>query len=142
MRLRSCHNFHDFRELARRRLPRPIFDYIDGGADDEVTLRRNTESFGRCDLVPNVLRRVGAVDTSVTIMGQELAVPFYCFPTALQRLFHYDGERAVAAAAAKYRTMFGVSSFGTVSLEELRKKCTTPQIYQFYFIKIGALTTR
>ena len=135
MRLRSCHNFHDFRELARRRLPRPIFDYIDGGADDEVTLGRNSESFGRCDLVPNVLRGVGAIDTSTTVMGQKLAVPFYCSPTALQRLYHYDGERAVAAAAANYRTMFGVSSLGTVSLEELRKKYTTPQVYQFYFHK-------
>lgn len=135
MGLRSCHNFHDFRELARRRLPNPIFDYIDGGADDEITLRRNNESFERCDLVPNVLRGVGTIDTSVTVMGQKLAVPFYCSPTALQRLFHYEGERAVAAAAATYGTMFGVSSLGTVSLEELRKKYDTPQVYQFYFHK-------
>ncbi len=135
MGLRSCHNFHDFRELARRRLPSPIFDYIDGGADDETTLRRNNESFERCDLVPNVLRGVGTIDTSVTVMGQKLAVPFYCSPTALQRLFHYEGERAVAAAAATYGTMFGVSSLGTVSLEELRKKYDTPQVYQFYFHK-------
>jgi L-lactate dehydrogenase (cytochrome) len=135
MRLRSCHNFHDFRELARRRLPRPIFDYIDGGADDEVTLRRNSQSFERCDLVPNVLRGVGVIDTSVTVMGKKLAVPFYCSPTALQRLFHHDGERAVAAAAANYGTMFGVSSLGTVSLEELRKKYASPQVYQFYFHK-------
>lgn len=135
MRLRSCHNFHDFRDLARRRLPRPIFDYIDGGADDEVTLRRNSESFERCDLVPNVLRGVGAVDTSVTVMGQKLAVPFYCSPTALQRLYHHDGERAVAAAAAHYGTMFGVSSLGTVSLEDLRNQYDTPQVYQFYFHK-------
>ncbi|HET9716497.1 MAG TPA: alpha-hydroxy acid oxidase [Pseudolabrys sp.] len=135
MRLQSCHNFQDFRKLARQRLPGPIFNYIAGGADDEVTHRRNTESFESCDLVPNVLRGVGAVDTSVKIMGQKLAVPFYCSPTALQRLFHHDGERAVAAAAAKYGTMFGVSSLGTVSLEELRKKHDTPQVYQFYFHK-------
>jgi L-lactate dehydrogenase (cytochrome) len=135
MRLRQCHNFHDFRELARRRLPRPIFDYIDGAADDEVTHRRNTASFERCDLVPNVLRGVESVDTSVTVMGRKLALPFYCSPTALQRLFHHEGERAVAAAAAKYGTMFGVSSLGTVSLEELRSAHATPQIYQFYFHK-------
>ena len=128
MRLRDCHNFHDFRELARRRLPRPIFDYIDGAADDEVTHRRNTASFERCDLVPNVLRGVETVDISVTTMGQKLAMPFYCSPTALQRLFHHQGERAVAAAAAKYGTMFGVSSLGTVSLEELRKTHETPQV--------------
>lgn len=135
MRLSDCHNFHDFRELARRRLPGPIFNYIDGAADDEVTYRRNTEAFERCDLVPNVLRGVESVDLSVTVMGQKLALPVYCSPTALQRLFHHTGERAVAAAASKYGTMFGVSSVGTVSLEEVRKAYSTPQVYQFYFHK-------
>jgi L-lactate dehydrogenase (cytochrome) len=135
MRLDDCHNFHDFRELAKRRLPRPIFDYIDGAADDEVTYRRNTASFERCDLVPDVLRGVASVDLSVTVLGQKLALPFYCSPTALQRLFHHQGERAVAAAASKYSTMFGVSSLGTVSLEEVRKAYPTPQMFQFYFHK-------
>jgi L-lactate dehydrogenase (cytochrome) len=135
MRLRDCHNFQDFRRLARRRLPGPIFNYIDGAADDEVTHRRNTASFERCDLVPNVLRGVETVDLSVTVMGQKLALPVYCSPTALQRLFHHHGERAVAAAAARYGTMFGVSTLGTVSLEELRKEHDTPQVYQFYFHK-------
>ena len=135
MRLRDCHNFHDFRELARRRLPGPIFNYIDGAADDETTLRRNTASFEDCDLVPGVLRGVSAVDLSVTVMGQKLAMPVYCSPTALQRLFHHDGEHAVAAAAAKFGTMFGVSSLGTVSLEAVRKQYATPQVYQFYFHK-------
>ena len=135
MHLCNCHNFHDFRRLAKRRLPGPIFDYIDGAADDEVTHRRNTTAFETCDLVPHVLRGVESVDLSVTVMGQKLALPVYCSPTALQRLFHHQGERAVAAAAAKYGTMFGVSSLGTVSLEELRKAHDTPQVYQFYFHK-------
>jgi len=135
LRLKHCHNFRDFRELARRRLPGPIFDYIDGAADDEVTHCRNSASFERCDLVPSVLRGVETVDLSVTVMGQKLAVPFYCSPTALQRLFHHRGERAVGAAAAKYGTMFGVSSLGTVGLEDLRKRYSTPQVYQFYFHK-------
>ena len=139
MRLRDCHNFNDFRELARRRLPGPIFDYIAGGADDEATLRQNTASFERCDLVPNVLRGAEAIDISVKVMGQKLAMPVYCSPTALQRLFHHDGERAVAAAAAKFGTMFGVSSLGTIGLEELRKSHDTPQVYQFYFHKDRAL---
>jgi L-lactate dehydrogenase (cytochrome) len=139
MRLHDCHNFYDFRALARRRLPGPIFDYIDGAADDEATLRQNAASFDRCDLVPNVLRGVGTIDISVTVMGQKLAMPVYCSPTALQRLFHHDGERAVAAAAAKFGTMFGASSLGTVSLEELRKAHDTPQVYQFYFHKDRAL---
>jgi L-lactate dehydrogenase (cytochrome) len=133
MRLGDCHNFSDFRRMAERRLPGPIFNYIDGAADDEVTYRRNTESFESCDLVPNVLRGVSEVDMSVTVMGQKLAMPVYCSPTALQRLFHHQGERAVARASAKYGTMFGVSSLGTVSLEEARKISSAPQVYQFYF---------
>ncbi len=135
MKLEDCHNFHDFRKLAQRRLPGPIFNYIDGAADDEVTYRRNTESFERCDLVPNILRGVQDIDMSVEVMGQKLAMPIYCSPTALQRLFHHDGERAVGAAAAKFGTMFGVSSLGTVSLEDLRRAYATPQVYQFYFHK-------
>ncbi|TJV19078.1 MAG: alpha-hydroxy-acid oxidizing protein [Mesorhizobium sp.] len=133
MRLSDCHNFSDFRRMAQRRLPGPIFNYIDGAADDEVTYRRNTASFESCDLVPNVLRGVSEIDMSVTVMGQKLAMPFYCSPTALQRLFHHQGERAVAKVAAKYGTMFGVSTLGTVSLEEVRRISSSPQIYQFYF---------
>ena len=135
MRLKSCHSFHDFRRMAQKRLPGPIFDYIDGAADDEVTYRRNTAAFETCQLVPNVLRGVGDIDMSVTVMGQKLALPVYCSPTALQRLFHHQGERAVAAAAGKYGTMFGVSSLGTVSLEEARRISGSPQVYQFYFHK-------
>jgi L-lactate dehydrogenase (cytochrome) len=135
MGLKQCHNFHDFRSLARKRLPGPIFDYIDGAADDEITHGRNSASFDDCDLVPNVLRGVETVDMSVTVMGQKLEMPIYCSPTALQRLFHHQGEHAVAAAAAKFGTMFGVSSMGTVGLRELRKKHSTPQFYQFYFHK-------
>lgn len=136
MRLGDCHNFHDFRALARQRLPGPIFNYIDGGADDEVTLRQNTQSFNRVDLVPNILRGVADVDLGVTVMGERLAVPFYLSPTALQRLFHPEGERATAAAAARLGTMFGVSSLGTVAMGDLaRKHPGVPQVYQFYFHK-------
>jgi len=135
MRLKDCYNFHDFRILAKKRLPSPIFNYIDGGSDDESTYRRNTTAFETCDLVPNVLSGVEDVDLSVTVMGQKLNMPVYCSPTALQRLFHHEGERAVACAAEKYGTMFGVSSLGTVSMEEIAKKISTPQVYQFYFHK-------
>jgi len=135
MRLAHCHNFHDFRTLAKKRLPGPIFDYIDGGADDEGTYRRNSAAFDGCDLVPSVLTGVEDIDLSVEVMGQKLALPVYCSPTALQRLFHHEGENAVAAAAAKYGTMFGVSSLGTTSLAEVRRKYDNPQCYQFYFHK-------
>ncbi|MDC0541694.1 alpha-hydroxy-acid oxidizing protein [Paracoccaceae bacterium] len=139
MRLKNCHNFHDFRKLAKQRLPSPIFNYIDGAADDELTCRRNSQSFDDCDLVPNVLKGVSDIDMSDTVMGQKLQMPLFCSPTALQRLFHHEGERATAGAAAKYGTMFGVPSLGTVSLEELRRMYDTPQIYQFYFHKDRSL---
>ena len=133
MKLSHCHNFHDFRKLAQNKLPGPIFSYIDGGADDETTLKRNSSAFNECDLVPNVLTGVKDVDLSVTVMGQKLQLPVYLSPTALQRLFHHQGERAVASVAEKYGTMFGVSSLGTVSMEEIAKQFNTPQVYQFYF---------
>ena len=135
MGIKHCHNFQDFRRLAKARLPSPIFNYIDGAAEDETTYRRNTAAFEDVDLVPNILRGVSEIDMSVTVMGQKLDVPFYCSPTALQRLFHHDGEHAVGASAAKMGTMFGCSSLGTVSIEELKKKHDIPQCYQFYFHK-------
>jgi L-lactate dehydrogenase (cytochrome) len=135
MRLRNCHNFHDFRKLAKQRLPGPIFHYIDGAADDEQTYRRNTLAYGDCDLIPNVLAGVDQVDMSTEVMGQKLDMPIYCAPTALQRLFHHEGERAVARAAAKFGTMFGVSSLATVTVEEMEKITNTPKMFQFYFHK-------
>lgn len=135
MSINSCHNFQDFRRLAKRKLPSPIFHYIDGAADDEVTYRRNTASYEDCDLVPNVLAGVDEVDMSVEVMGQKLSMPIYCAPTALQRLFHHQGERAVARAAAKFGTMFGVSSLATVSAEEIAALVDTPKLFQFYFHK-------
>ncbi|MEM8786938.1 MAG: alpha-hydroxy acid oxidase [Pseudomonadota bacterium] len=135
MGLSDCHNFHDFRSLAKRRLPGPIFHYIDGAADDERTYARNTEAYDDVDLVPNVLAGVESVDMSVEVMGQKLAMPVYCAPTALQRLFHWEGERAVARAASKFGTMFGVSSLATVSVEEIAAIADTPKMFQFYFHK-------
>ena len=140
MRIEQCCNIKDFRLTARRRLPGPIFHYIDGAADDEVTYRRNTEAYERCDLVPNVLAGVESTDMSVTVMGQKLEMPLFCSPTALQRLFHHDGERAVAKAAEKFGTMFGISSLGTVSVDEIGTSIRTPKLFQLYFHKDRGLT--
>ena len=133
--LKNCHNVDDLRLLAKQRLPGPIFHYIDGAADDEVTYRRNTSAFEDCDLVPNVLAGVEDIDMSVSVMGQTLKLPVFCSPTALQRLFHHDGERAVARAAEKFGTMFGVSALGTVTLKEIGDMISTPKLFQFYFHK-------
>ena len=135
MHYNNCYNFHDFRKLAKKKLPSPIFDYIDGAADDEYTFLRNTKSYEDVDLIPNVLRGVNKIDMSTTIFGKKIHMPLYCSPTAVQRLFHYEGERAVAKAAEKFGTMFGVSSLGTVSVEEISKISNCPKMFQFYFHK-------
>src|SRR6266542_4043805 len=140
VRIDRCNNIGDFRSMARRRLPGPIFHYIDGAADDEVTYRRNTEAYERCDLVPNVLAGVESIDMSITVMGQKIDMPLFCAPTALQRLFHHDGERAVAKAAEKFGTMFGISSLGTISIEEIGSTISTPKLFQLYFHKDRGLT--
>lgn len=135
MQLEHCHNFQDFRMLARKRLPSPIFNYIDGAADDEVSYRRNTAAYEDVDLIPNVLNDVSQVDLSTTLFGRKMDLPLYCAPTALQRLFHPDGEYAVARAARKFGTMFGVSALGTVSVEEIGALIDTPKLFQFYYHK-------
>ena len=135
MRLRNCHNVGDFRRLARRRLPSPIFHYIDGAADDELTCRRNTQAYESCDLVPNVLAGVETVDLTTTVMGKTIAMPLMLSPTALQRLFHWQGERAVARAAEQAGTWFGISSLGTVGVEEVGRTITTPKMFQLYVHK-------
>ncbi|MEO5865500.1 MAG: alpha-hydroxy acid oxidase, partial [Sphingomonas sp.] len=135
MRAEHCRNIDDFRELARRRLPYPIFHYIDGGADDEVTLDRNTAAYDTCDLVPNVLAGVDTIDMGVTVMGKRIGMPLLLSPTALQRLFHWQGERGVAAVAATFDTWFGISSLATVSIEEIGRTIASPKLFQLYVHK-------
>lgn len=131
-RLADCYNVADFRALARRRLPAPVFHYIDGGADDETTLLRNSAAFDACDLVPDVLQGVAEVDLSTTVLGKTIAMPLFLSPTALQRLFHHEGERAVGRAASAFGTFFGISSLATVSLEEIGATVAAPKMFQFY----------
>lgn len=132
MRLKNCYKTADFRQLAKKRLPAPIFHYIDGGADDEVTLARNTTAFEKCDLIPNVLAGVETVDLTTKVLGQTLKLPLFFSPTAMQRLFHHDGEWAIAQAAETLGTMFGVSTIGTRSIEELGAINNTPKLFQIY----------
>ena len=135
MRLSDCHNVEDFRTLARKRLPGPVYHYIDGAADDEKTKARNTEAFDSCDLVPSVLAGVETIDMSTTVMGRKIDMPLFLSPTALQRLFHWHGERGVARAAEKFGTYFGISSLGTVSIEEIGRTISTPKMFQLYIHK-------
>jgi len=140
MNLKDCHNFDDYRKLAKKKLPSPIFHYIDGGADDEVTLKRNTESFNSCDLIPNVLSDVSNVDLSTTVLGQKIDFPLFLSATAMHRLYHHHGERATAKAAEKMGTMFGISTMATTSLEDIGKLTNGPKLFQIYIHKDRGLT--
>ena len=141
MKLSDCHNIDDFRKLAKQRLPWPVFDYIDGAADDEITKARNTSAFDEVDLVPDVLAGVAEIDTSRTIMGRESTLPLILSPTALQRAFHRDGERAVAKAAEKFGVWFGISSLATHSIEEIAALTGGPKLFQLYVHKNAGLNT-
>ena len=140
MKLEQCFNTHQFRRLAKKRLPGPLFHYIDGAADDEVTYRRNTDAYADCDLVPNVLAGVENIDMSTTVMGKKIDLPLFLAPTALQRLFHHDGEFAVARAAEKFGTWFGISSLATASIESVGEAISTPKMFQLYYHKDKGLT--
>lgn len=140
MRLTDCHNIEDFRDLARRRLPAPIFHYIDGGADDEVTLARNTDAFDDWDLVPSVLAGMNDVDLTTTVLGRELKSPLFLAPTAMHRMFHHEGEPAVARVAGRYGTMYGISTLATTGIEEMGALTDGPKLFQLYVHKDREMT--
>jgi len=140
MNLKDCHNVEDFRKLAKKKLPSPIFHYIDGGADDEITLKRNTDSFNKCDLIPNVLTGTSNVDLSTTVLGQKIDFPLFLSATAMHRLYHHEGERATARAAEKMGTMFGISTMSTTSIEEIGELTNGPKLFQLYIHKDKGLT--
>ena len=140
MSIRDCYNIEDFRRLAKKNLPSPIFHYIDGGADDETTLKRNTESFAKCDLVPNILASVGEPDLSVKVFGKKIDMPLFLSPTAMQRLYHHDGDKASARAAKKFGTFYSMSTMATSSIEEISNISNGPKLFQLYIHKDQALT--
>ena len=140
MNINGCYNFEDFRKLAKKKLPSPIFNYIDGGADDEITLRRNTEAFDDCDLVPNILNNVGEPDLSTTIFGKKIDMPIFLSPTAMQRLYHYDGDKASARAAEKFGTFYSMSSMANTTMEEISNVSSGPKLFQLYVHKDKSIT--
>lgn len=125
-------NVHDLRLMARRRLPRGIFDYIDGGAEDEVTMQRNSEAFQNYSFVPRVLTDVSHIDTSTTFLGQNLPFPLIFSPTGFTRIAHSQGELSVARVAAKHQLPYCLSTLSTRSIEEVAAVSTGPKWFQVY----------
>ncbi len=140
MNINDCYNFEDFRKLAKKKLPAPIFHYIDGGSDDEVTLNRNTTAFNDCDLVPNILASVGEPDLSTTVFGRKIDMPLFLSPTAMQSLYTPEGDKASAKAAEKFGTMYSMSTMASFSIEEIANISSGPKLFQLYVHKDQSIT--
>jgi L-lactate dehydrogenase (cytochrome) len=140
MRIQGCHNIAMLRAGARRALPRPIFDYIDGGAEDEVGLGRATAAFDRHEWVPRSLVDVSAIDTSTTLFGRSVPWPLMLSPTGLTRLFHPEAEIAVARAAGERGLPYALSTLGTTTIEQLAPIGGGPKLFQLYIFKDRGLT--
>lgn len=133
--LETCHNVDDLRRAARARAHRMVFDYIDGAADDEVAIHNNCARFRDYEIVHKVLTGAERIDLSTTLLGHRMDVPFFLAPSAGNRLFHKDGERAVAAAAAGVGTIYSLSTLSSVSIEEIGALTDTPKFFQLYVWK-------
>jgi L-lactate dehydrogenase (cytochrome) len=131
-RLRRCVSVEDYRRVARRRLPRGVFDYIDGAAEDERTMMRNVEAFGRYEFQPRVLRDVSNLDTSVSILGRPASMPLIIAPTGYTRIAHSQGELAVARAAARAGIPYSLSTMGTRSIEDIAAVSASDKWFQIY----------
>ena len=131
----------DFRGLARRRLPRAVFDYADGGAEDEAAVRGNVAAFDTVALRPRMLAGVSEVDTSCTIAGQRVTLPLILSPTGFTRMFHPDGECAVARAAARAGIPYALSTMGTTSIEDVAAAGGPDCWFQVYVWRDRSLTT-
>ena len=140
MNLKNCYNFEDFRKLAKKKLPSPIFHYIDGGADDEITLKRNTQSFDECDLIPNILASVGKPDLSTTVFGKKIDMPVFLAPAAMQRLYHHEGDKASAKAAEKFGTFYSMSTMANTTIEKISEVSSGPKLFQLYVHKDQSIT--
>ena len=140
MQLSKCHNIADLRTRARTRLPAAVFHYIDGGADDEITLRRNTGAFDDYELLPSQLSDVSRIETRSTVLGQDVDWPVMLSPTGASKLFHADGEPAVIRAAEKFGMIYGLSTLGTTTIEEAAAAAVGPKLYQVYMFNDRGMT--
>lgn len=131
--LARCYDIDDLARLARRRLPSGAAGYLDGGGEDEWTLRRNRQVFGEVEFVPRLLRDVSKVDTSTTVLGTPVPLPFALSPVGGPRMFHYQGELAVARAMRSARLPYGVSTLATQTIEDIARAAQgSPLWFQLY----------
>ncbi len=131
--LARCYDIDDLADLARRRLPAGAAAYLDGGGEDEWTLRRNREAFGEVELLPRILRDVSQMQTATTVLGTHMPVPIVLSPVGAPRMFHHEGELAVARAASNAGLTYGISTLATQPLEAIAEAAAgSPLWFQLY----------
>ena len=140
MKIADCNNIMDFRRIARHRLPASVFHYLDGGADDEWSLGRNTEAFNDYELLPSHLSDVSTIGLKSTLFGQPVDWPVMIAPTGASKLFHRDGESAVIRAADKFNMVYSLSTVGTTTIEAAADAGRCPKMFQIYVFKDRGLT--
>ncbi|APE27413.1 alpha-hydroxy acid oxidase [Aurantiacibacter gangjinensis] len=139
--LDRAHNIEDLRRLAKRRLPQAMFDYIDGGAEDEGTMRGNRDAFCEVSLIPRQLVDVSKVDPKTTAFGCDIDLPFMIAPTGMSAMFHPDAERGVARAAGRSGTLYSLSTMGSTSIEDVAASSSGSKAFQIYAFRDRALTS-
>jgi L-lactate dehydrogenase (cytochrome) len=138
--LSRCFNIADLQRLAQRKVPKPFWGYLAGGADDEITLRENVAAFDRYELLPRYLIDVDRVDLSTTVLGTRVEWPIIMAPIGSPRLFHSDGERAAARAARRHGTIYSLSTMATTSIEDVAAINDGPKCFQIYVLRDRSLT--
>jgi len=133
-------NIEDLRKAARRILPKPLFNYIDGGADDESNVLGNAFAYDAVKLVPEYLVDVSDIDLTTRVLGREISMPLFVGPTGMSRLFHHDGETAVSRACAAAGTYYSLSTVGSTTIEDVAAVCDGPRCFQIYVMKDRGLT--
>jgi L-lactate dehydrogenase (cytochrome) len=140
-RARRCANIAELRAAARRALPKPAFDFIDGAASDEVTLRRNCEEFSALALRPRFMRDVSNISLSTTVLGEPIALPIMGAPTGGSLVFNSAGEVGIARALHDAGSIYIVSSMATQSIEQLAEEAPGPKWIQMYMWRDRGLTS-
>lgn len=139
--LRGAHTIDDVRKAASRAVPKPVFDFVDGGAEDEVTMNRSREAFRRLEFMPRALSGTDSVDTAVTMLGRKANLPLVLAPTGFARLSHRMGEIGAARAAGAAGVPYTLSTFGTISIEELAHAAPDTDLwFQLYVLRDRELT--
>lgn len=140
MNINRCFNIMDFRRIAKRKLPAPVFHYLDGGADDEWSLRRNTEAFNDYELQPAHLSNVSNIQMQTTLFGKQIDWPVMIAPTGASRLFNAGGEPAVVRAAEKFGMPYSLSTVGTTTIEDVGVIGDHPKVFQIYVFRDREMT--